>query len=1215
MANTYTVAGASQLSSALQSARAGDTILLEPGRYGDLDLSGVQFNNYVTLRSANPNNEAKFETIRMHDTSYIRIDDVHVDYPSFGGNGTRVVNIDDGSHHIEILNSEINARDGNGNYNNYNVFGISVRNSSHITVENNYIHDAQNGFAAFSSSHVVFTENYIDHIGADHMKGGGLTHFEYSNNTGGKNLFPSPTAHADFMQFQGSSSNGVISGNVYVAGTSERAQGIFMNGGSYQNVTIEDNILFTGKLNGIKILAGSGNVVRNNTVLSTPGAGHESSVISVPGGTVVQDNIYTRHYGAGFSGSNVIVQHDDPRDVNYYGDLFVNATGGLGRTDLEDLLPKPGSVIEGKGAYERLLEVLDMEPPTSSAAPPSRGNSGNAAPPAASEDPEPAPTPDPEPTPPPAPVNLPDAPSSDEAVVLLQGDYSFSGARDVKEYAHSEDLELDEATIAMTFNADSVSGRKGLMSKDASGYAGGGNHFAAWIENGTLNIRFQDGSSDAVVSVDGIRAGRDYDLQVRFGDGTVEVLLDGVEVGSAVFDMNWEDNGEVLQIGALGWSSASGASGAVHGFDGTISDVAIIAGKPAYAEVEAIRTGTPIQDELPEPVVTPPADPEPTPEPEPTPAPPAPDPDPVPDPVAPAPTPDPVDTAPEPDLPAAPGSDAAVLLLEGDYRFTNARQTLEYAHGTALELDAATIAMTFNADVVAGRKGLMSKDASGHGTGDHFSAWIEGGTLNVRFQDDQSEAVISVDGIRAGRDYDMQVRFGDGTVEVLLDGVSVGSAAFDASWADNTEVLQVGGLGWSSASGAAGIVHGFDGTISDVAIVAGTPDYNTVETIRGGTPVSDQPSPTPTPTPTPEPTPVETPPATGTLAFALSGDTEISDRSDVREVAHTEAMEMTSGRLELAFNADTVSGKRGLLSKDAYGYGADGNHISVWIQNGVLNFRVQDEDETITIKKAGIRPDRDYELSASFDEDEIFVYLDGVRIGNEAIGLDLTENQEMLQVGALGWASAPGEDGFQAVFDGTISDVRLVSESGPAPTGSAVSASVYSEYLQGGAGDEALAGEGGNDVFDSGAGDDTLDGHGGNDELNAGIGDDVLRGGDGNDGLFGKSGADLLVGGAGNDTLEGGAGEDTLDGGTGNDELRGGFNQDTFVVRAGDGDDVIVDFDIGRDLIAIESGAAAMADLSFQTVSGGVEVAFADVTLLVEGVSLADLQSAQNFDF
>ncbi|MEL6208857.1 MAG: calcium-binding protein, partial [Pseudomonadota bacterium] len=86
-------------------------------------------------------------------------------------------------------------------------------------------------------------------------------------------------------------------------------------------------------------------------------------------------------------------------------------------------------------------------------------------------------------------------------------------------------------------------------------------------------------------------------------------------------------------------------------------------------------------------------------------------------------------------------------------------------------------------------------------------------------------------------------------------------------------------------------------------------------------------------------------------------------------------------------------------------------------------------------------------------------------------------------------------------------------------------------------------------------------------------------------------------------------------GGTGNDELRGGFNQDTFVVRAGDGDDVIVDFDIGRDLIAIESGAAAMADLSFQSVSGGVEVAFADVTLLVEGVSLADLQSAQNFDF
>ncbi|NKI93740.1 calcium-binding protein [Rhizobacter sp. SG703] len=103
-----------------------------------------------------------------------------------------------------------------------------------------------------------------------------------------------------------------------------------------------------------------------------------------------------------------------------------------------------------------------------------------------------------------------------------------------------------------------------------------------------------------------------------------------------------------------------------------------------------------------------------------------------------------------------------------------------------------------------------------------------------------------------------------------------------------------------------------------------------------------------------------------------------------------------------------------------------------------------------------------------------------------------------------------------------------------------------------------------------GTSNDTLDALGGNDVVRGGAGDDSIRGGDGNDWLAGEdqsspfdwtelSGNDTLDGGAGNDTLVSGAGDDVLVGGAGDDLLYGGSGDDTYVLRRGDGVDVISD--------------------------------------------------------
>ena len=78
-------------------------------------------------------------------------------------------------------------------------------------------------------------------------------------------------------------------------------------------------------------------------------------------------------------------------------------------------------------------------------------------------------------------------------------------------------------------------------------------------------------------------------------------------------------------------------------------------------------------------------------------------------------------------------------------------------------------------------------------------------------------------------------------------------------------------------------------------------------------------------------------------------------------------------------------------------------------------------------------------------------------------------------------------------------------------------------------------------------------------------GDDIIRGKRGSDVIGGKNGDDILRGGGGNDFLYGNRGDDILIGGKGNDVLRGGRGTDIF--KPGGGDNVILDFEVGNDIL------------------------------------------------
>ncbi|MEQ8464997.1 DUF4347 domain-containing protein [Coleofasciculus sp. E1-EBD-02] len=160
--------------------------------------------------------------------------------------------------------------------------------------------------------------------------------------------------------------------------------------------------------------------------------------------------------------------------------------------------------------------------------------------------------------------------------------------------------------------------------------------------------------------------------------------------------------------------------------------------------------------------------------------------------------------------------------------------------------------------------------------------------------------------------------------------------------------------------------------------------------------------------------------------------------------------------------------------------------------------------------------------------------------------------------GGEGEDALDGGDGDDMLFGGQENDLLL--------------GQLGNDFLDGGDGNDYLdSGEGNDQVF-GGNGNDMLLGNLGADFLRGGAGNDLLEAGEGNDILFGDADNDTLTGGAGDDLIRGDNGDDLLDGGVGNDGLFGGSGADQFLLRMGEGMDMVFDFSDGEDLFLLADG-------------------------------------------
>jgi len=172
--------------------------------------------------------------------------------------------------------------------------------------------------------------------------------------------------------------------------------------------------------------------------------------------------------------------------------------------------------------------------------------------------------------------------------------------------------------------------------------------------------------------------------------------------------------------------------------------------------------------------------------------------------------------------------------------------------------------------------------------------------------------------------------------------------------------------------------------------------------------------------------------------------------------------------------------------------------------------------------------------------------------------------------------------------------------------------------LKGSDHDDILAGDQRANKLSGGRGNDTIYGGPGGDDTNrddidGGPGDDRLFGGRGDDTLYGGEGNDILKGGAGADTLVAGSGDDMLFGGAGADVLDGGIGFDTFIFAPGHGEDTIIDFRNGRDLIDIKAfGLPGFDDLAISSDTEGVIIDLTEQgggTILLQYFDIANLDA------
>lgn len=120
-------------------------------------------------------------------------------------------------------------------------------------------------------------------------------------------------------------------------------------------------------------------------------------------------------------------------------------------------------------------------------------------------------------------------------------------------------------------------------------------------------------------------------------------------------------------------------------------------------------------------------------------------------------------------------SETATVGGDGSVTFDGIDDYIEVPHSADLMLSSGTIQLWFNADDTSGKQGLLNKDSKDDDNGGHLNAYLEGSKIKVELSSDGHTYRVEYDGVTADTWHNVAFSFGEGGMQLFLDGVLVDS--------------------------------------------------------------------------------------------------------------------------------------------------------------------------------------------------------------------------------------------------------------------------------------------------------------------------------------------------------------------------------------------------------------------------------------------------------
>lgn len=276
---TTTVSSLTQLKTALAAAAPGDTILLQGGNYGTLEVRDLRFAGQVTIASASATTPAHFDNLTVRASENLRFVGVDVGRALAAGEPNYV-------SYATVVDSKSIAFEGStfrgnmdGNLNNDGI-GLGVTNSSFVTVTGSTFTELFRGGTFTFSADLNVAQNTFKNLAVSGNTFAQVTRLVLDGNYyGGWGAYDGYN-HPDAVQFMTAGTNAastdiVIKNNVILQGGAATFQGIFVNDETgvmpYKNVLIQNNLVYTDQYNGISVLGGENVTIVGNSVLSQTG--------------------------------------------------------------------------------------------------------------------------------------------------------------------------------------------------------------------------------------------------------------------------------------------------------------------------------------------------------------------------------------------------------------------------------------------------------------------------------------------------------------------------------------------------------------------------------------------------------------------------------------------------------------------------------------------------------------------------------------------------------------------------------------------------------------------------------------------------------------------------------------------------------------------------------------------------------------------------------